>query len=88
MKKSGKYINTLVCKKTLIFTCFLHQERVELLFFFPKFVRYLLLCWLQATKCLLNSCIGWIWKQVNHEDFNEGIIQVQAKKKASLNYYA
>ncbi|KAG8364023.1 hypothetical protein BUALT_Bualt19G0083100 [Buddleja alternifolia] len=25
---------------------------------------------------------------VNHEDFNEGIIQVQAKKKASLNYYA
>ncbi|KAJ6827415.1 26S protease regulatory subunit 6A-like protein [Iris pallida] len=23
-----------------------------------------------------------------HEDFNEGIIQVQAKKKASLNYYA
>jgi hypothetical protein len=67
MKKSGKYINTLVCKKTLIFTCFLHQERVEL---------------------LLNSCIGWIWKQVNHEDFNEGIIQVQAKKKASLNYYA
>lgn len=26
--------------------------------------------------------------QVNHEDFNEGIIQVQAKKKASLNYYA
>ncbi|KAK6121240.1 hypothetical protein DH2020_045014 [Rehmannia glutinosa] len=27
-------------------------------------------------------------KAVNHEDFNEGIIQVQAKKKASLNYYA
>lgn len=26
--------------------------------------------------------------QVNHEDFNEGIIQVQAKKKSSLNYYA
>ncbi|WVY95726.1 hypothetical protein V8G54_027877 [Vigna mungo] len=26
--------------------------------------------------------------EVNHEDFNEGIIQVQAKKKASLNYYA
>ena len=26
--------------------------------------------------------------QVTHEDFNEGIIQVQAKKKASLNYYA
>jgi len=26
--------------------------------------------------------------QVNHEDFNEGIIQVQSKKKASLNYYA
>lgn len=26
--------------------------------------------------------------QVNHEDFVEGIIQVQAKKKASLNYYA
>lgn len=25
---------------------------------------------------------------MNHEDFNEGIIQVQAKKKASLNYYA
>ncbi|CAA6658618.1 unnamed protein product [Spirodela intermedia] len=25
---------------------------------------------------------------VTHEDFNEGIIQVQAKKKASLNYYA
>ncbi|KVI11797.1 26S proteasome subunit P45 [Cynara cardunculus var. scolymus] len=25
---------------------------------------------------------------VNHEDFNEGIIQVQAKKKSSLNYYA
>ncbi|CAL1407481.1 unnamed protein product [Linum trigynum] len=24
----------------------------------------------------------------NHEDFNEGIIQVQAKKKASLHYYA
>ncbi|XP_020575973.1 26S protease regulatory subunit 6A homolog [Phalaenopsis equestris] len=26
--------------------------------------------------------------EVVHEDFNEGIIQVQAKKKASLNYYA
>ena len=26
--------------------------------------------------------------QVNHEDFNEGIIQVQAKKKANLSYYA
>lgn len=26
--------------------------------------------------------------EVNHEDFNEGIIQVQSKKKASLNYYA
>lgn len=26
--------------------------------------------------------------QVTHEDFNEGIIQVQAKKKANLNYYA
>ncbi|KAI7730337.1 hypothetical protein M8C21_025094, partial [Ambrosia artemisiifolia] len=26
--------------------------------------------------------------EVNHEDFNEGIIQVQAKKKSSLNYYA
>ncbi|CAN6445487.1 unnamed protein product [Victoria cruziana] len=26
--------------------------------------------------------------EVNHEDFNEGITQVQAKKKASLNYYA
>ncbi|KAH7416148.1 hypothetical protein KP509_14G077800 [Ceratopteris richardii] len=26
--------------------------------------------------------------EVTHEDFNEGIIQVQAKKKASLNYYA
>ncbi|KVI01601.1 AAA+ ATPase domain-containing protein [Cynara cardunculus var. scolymus] len=27
-------------------------------------------------------------KAVNHEDFNEGIIQVQAKKKSTLNYYA
>ena len=26
--------------------------------------------------------------EVNHEDFNEGIVQVRAKKKASLNYYA
>lgn len=26
--------------------------------------------------------------EVMHEDFNEGIIQVQAKKKANLNYYA
>jgi len=26
--------------------------------------------------------------EVVHEDFNEGIIQVQAKKKANLNYYA
>jgi 26S proteasome regulatory subunit T5 len=26
--------------------------------------------------------------EVIHEDFNEGIIQVQAKKKANLNYYA
>ncbi|KAK9989727.1 hypothetical protein SO802_029966 [Lithocarpus litseifolius] len=26
--------------------------------------------------------------EVNHEDFNEGIIQLQAKKKSSLNYYA
>lgn len=26
--------------------------------------------------------------QVNHEDFNEAITEVQAKKKASLNYYA
>ncbi|KAK4796995.1 hypothetical protein SAY86_029321 [Trapa natans] len=26
--------------------------------------------------------------EVNHEDFKEGIIEVQAKKKASLNYSA
>lgn len=26
--------------------------------------------------------------EVNHEDFNEGIIAVQAKKKAKLSYYA
>lgn len=26
--------------------------------------------------------------EVNHEDFVEGIAQVQAKKKAALNYYA
>ncbi|KAL5698361.1 TATA-binding protein [Ranunculus cassubicifolius] len=26
--------------------------------------------------------------EVVHEGFNEGIIQVQAKKKSSLNYYA
>ncbi|MCL7047797.1 hypothetical protein MKW94_024305 [Papaver nudicaule] len=26
--------------------------------------------------------------EIIHEDFNEGIIQVQSKKKASLNYYA
>merc|ERR1712070_275514 len=26
--------------------------------------------------------------EINHEDFVEGIVQVQAKKKASLNYYA
>lgn len=26
--------------------------------------------------------------EVNHEDFNEGIIAVQSKKKANLNYYA
>ena len=25
--------------------------------------------------------------QVIHEDFDEGIIQVQAKKRSSLNYY-
>ena len=33
------------------------------------------------------SC-GFCTSQVNHEDFNEGIIQVQAKKKANLSYYA
>ncbi len=26
--------------------------------------------------------------EVNHEDFVEGIVQVQAKKKATLQYYA
>ena len=26
--------------------------------------------------------------EVNHEDFNEGIVAVQAKKKANLSYYA
>jgi 26S proteasome regulatory subunit T5 len=26
--------------------------------------------------------------EIAHEDFNEGIIQVQAKKKADLFYYA
>jgi len=26
--------------------------------------------------------------QLRHEDFVDGIMQVQAKKKASLNYYA
>ena len=26
--------------------------------------------------------------QVTHEDFNEAVTEVQAKKKASLNYYA
>lgn len=40
------------------------------------FLRHRVLC------CCCACC------QVNHEDFNEGIIQVQAKKKASLNYYA
>jgi hypothetical protein len=34
----------------------------------------------------LLSCYDGV--QVNHEDFNEGIIQVQAKKKANLSYYA
>lgn len=37
-----------------------------------------------GSVLLLYVCCS----QVNHEDFNEGIIQVQAKKKASLNYYA
>lgn len=31
---------------------------------------------------------SYVAPQVTHEDFNDGIIQVQAKKKASLNYYA
>ena len=31
---------------------------------------------------------GYFDVQVNHEDFNEGIVQVQAKKKANLSYYA
>lgn len=26
--------------------------------------------------------------EVSHEDFNEAITEVQAKKKANLNYYA
>ena len=26
--------------------------------------------------------------EVKHEDFNDAVIEVQAKKKASLNYYA
>nr|KYP71198.1 26S protease regulatory subunit 6A isogeny [Cajanus cajan] len=39
-----------------------------------------------CVKKLLNMI--FVQLQVNHEDFNEGIIQVQAKKKSSLNYYA
>ncbi|KAG6516138.1 hypothetical protein ZIOFF_026587 [Zingiber officinale] len=35
-----------------------------------------------------DSQLMLILVQVTHEDFNEGIIQVQAKKKSSLNYYA
>lgn len=35
----------------------------------------------------LTNCSDFSF-QVTHEDFNEGIIQVQAKKKSSLNYYA
>ena len=38
-----------------------------------------------ATHILRNAVFTL---QVNHEDFNEGIIQVQAKKKANLSYYA
>lgn len=36
-------------------------------------------------QCLQRLLAGL---QVNHEDFNEGIVQVQSKKKANLNYYA
>ncbi|GMQ07119.1 hypothetical protein CsSME_00051453 [Camellia sinensis var. sinensis] len=39
-------------------------------------------------RATISTCKRLNVLQVNHEDFNEGIIQVQAKKKASLNYYA
>lgn len=54
----------------------------------------------QATSTLRTSCPSRpaslnnqtphcpATPQVNHEDFNEAITEVQAKKKASLNYYA
>lgn len=41
-----------------------------------------------AVRRVLIISVVLVLLQVNHEDFNEGIIQVQAKKKASLNYYA
>jgi ATP-dependent 26S proteasome regulatory subunit len=50
--------------------------------------------------CVTNSCHAQVCVEagmlalrrdgleVNHEDFNEGIVAVQAKKKAKLSYYA
>ena len=43
------------------------------------------LLWILIMSCMDKLLAGL---QVNHEDFNEGIIQVQSKKKANLNYYA
>ncbi|KAK4476801.1 hypothetical protein RD792_015961 [Penstemon davidsonii] len=42
----------------------------------------------EAGMLALRRDATEVYLSVNHEDFNEGIIQVQAKKKASLNYYA
>lgn len=47
-----------------------------------------LLLFYYLVKIKIHSKLLDFMLQVNHEDFNEGIIQVQAKKKASLNYYA
>lgn len=57
-------------------------------------------CWTQVACRLLNARMVQVCVEagmlalrrdaieVNHEDFNEGIIAVQAKKKAKLSYYA
>ena len=39
-----------------------------------------------STEALARDVIHAV--EVQHEDFNEGIVQVQAKKKADLFYYA
>lgn len=82
----GTYIKEYKMPKNWNFLVAWSPDELE---FCDVFMYYHVLKLLSSTMgASTNRTVKLVWFQVNHEDFNEGIIQVQAKKKSSLNYYA